>query len=169
MSTRSQVAFLFCGIYILGIWEAPCRQMLFILFVCLFAFCNCDAQCLKTNSLSYTAPLMENISCIVWFIFIQSLELWNMVENKSMTVSAHENIIAALAQSPVTGMVASASHDSSIKLWKWRSYKNEDDWHCWNSLTLLLYTWCLREWYHNGMVFPSKLQVMMRLYLRVKR
>lgn len=41
-----------------------------------------------------------------------------MVENKSMTIPAHENIIAALAQSPVTGMVASASHDSSVKLWK---------------------------------------------------
>nr|XP_043636344.1 transcriptional corepressor LEUNIG_HOMOLOG-like isoform X2 [Erigeron canadensis] len=49
---------------------------------------------------------------------MRSLELWNMAENKSMTVSAHDNIIAALAQSPVTGMVASASHDSSVKLWK---------------------------------------------------
>ncbi|KAK2984343.1 hypothetical protein RJ640_026967 [Escallonia rubra] len=49
---------------------------------------------------------------------MRSLELWNMAENKSMTVPAHENIIAALTQSPVTGMVASASHDSSVKLWK---------------------------------------------------
>ncbi|PSS14082.1 Transcriptional corepressor like [Actinidia chinensis var. chinensis] len=49
---------------------------------------------------------------------LRSLELWNMAENKSMTVSAHENIIAALAQSPVTGTVSSASHDSSVKLWK---------------------------------------------------
>ncbi|WOH01852.1 hypothetical protein DCAR_0521238 [Daucus carota subsp. sativus] len=49
---------------------------------------------------------------------MRSLELWNMAENKSMTVPAHENIIAALAQSPLTGMVASASHDSSVKLWK---------------------------------------------------
>ncbi|XVF81164.1 hypothetical protein PTKIN_Ptkin15bG0134900 [Pterospermum kingtungense] len=49
---------------------------------------------------------------------ISSLELWNMAENKSMTISAHENIVSALAQSPVTGMVASASHDSSVKLWK---------------------------------------------------
>ncbi|XP_042517297.1 transcriptional corepressor LEUNIG_HOMOLOG-like isoform X2 [Macadamia integrifolia] len=48
----------------------------------------------------------------------QSLELWNMAENKSMTVAAHEGLIAALAQSPVTGMVASASHDKSVKLWK---------------------------------------------------
>lgn len=49
---------------------------------------------------------------------LQSLELWNMAENKSMTISAHENIISALAQSPVTGMVASASHDNTVKLWK---------------------------------------------------
>ncbi|XVE78074.1 hypothetical protein DITRI_Ditri13aG0114900 [Diplodiscus trichospermus] len=49
---------------------------------------------------------------------ISSLELWNMAENKSMTIPAHENIISALAQSPVNGMVASASHDSSVKLWK---------------------------------------------------
>lgn len=49
---------------------------------------------------------------------LQSLELWNMVENKSMTVPEHEKIISALAQSPITGMVASASHDSSVKLWK---------------------------------------------------
>ncbi|XP_052152403.1 transcriptional corepressor LEUNIG_HOMOLOG-like isoform X1 [Oryza glaberrima] len=48
----------------------------------------------------------------------QSLELWNMVKNQSMTVQAHEGLIAALAQSPITGMVASASHDNSVKLWK---------------------------------------------------
>ncbi|KAM0002574.1 putative transcription factor WD40-like family [Helianthus debilis subsp. tardiflorus] len=48
----------------------------------------------------------------------RSLELWNMTENKRMTVQAHDTIIASLAQSPVTGMVASASHDSSVKLWK---------------------------------------------------
>ncbi|KAF7091978.1 hypothetical protein CFC21_094511 [Triticum aestivum] len=48
----------------------------------------------------------------------QSLELWDMVNNQIMMVQAHEGIIAALAQSPVTGMVASASHDKSVKLWK---------------------------------------------------
>ncbi|XP_020232514.1 transcriptional corepressor LEUNIG_HOMOLOG [Cajanus cajan] len=47
-----------------------------------------------------------------------SLELWNMSENKSMTIGAHENIISSLAQSPVTGMVASASYDNYVKLWK---------------------------------------------------
>lgn len=41
-----------------------------------------------------------------------------MMENKSMTVMAHEGLIASLAQSRATGMVASASHDKSVKLWK---------------------------------------------------
>nr|XP_027079719.1 transcriptional corepressor LEUNIG-like [Coffea arabica] len=48
----------------------------------------------------------------------QSLELWNMAENKSMTLPAHEGLIASLAVSPVTGLVASASHDKIVKLWK---------------------------------------------------
>ncbi|KAK4768213.1 hypothetical protein SAY87_003354 [Trapa incisa] len=47
-----------------------------------------------------------------------TLELWNMVDNKNMTMPAHENIISALAQTPVRGLVASASHDSSVKIWK---------------------------------------------------
>lgn len=48
----------------------------------------------------------------------QSLELWSMQENKRLTVPAHDGLIAALAQSPITGMVASASHDKCVKLWK---------------------------------------------------
>ncbi|XP_010522422.1 PREDICTED: transcriptional corepressor LEUNIG_HOMOLOG isoform X2 [Tarenaya hassleriana] len=48
----------------------------------------------------------------------QSLELWNMAENKCMTIPAHECVISALAQSPSTGMMASASHDKSVKIWK---------------------------------------------------
>ncbi|KAJ7552611.1 hypothetical protein O6H91_06G061800 [Diphasiastrum complanatum] len=48
----------------------------------------------------------------------QSLVLWNMVENKCMTISAHEGLIAALAQSPSTGTIASASHDKCVKFWK---------------------------------------------------
>ncbi|KAK1298168.1 Transcriptional corepressor LEUNIG [Acorus calamus] len=47
-----------------------------------------------------------------------SLELWNMVENKTMTLSAHDGLIAALAVSTSTGYVASASHDKFVKLWK---------------------------------------------------
>ncbi|KAG0447762.1 hypothetical protein HPP92_028155 [Vanilla planifolia] len=49
----------------------------------------------------------------------QTLELWHMVADKVvMTVQAHDGLIPALAQSPVSGMVASASHDKSVKLWK---------------------------------------------------
>ncbi|KAI9107131.1 hypothetical protein K1719_022659 [Acacia pycnantha] len=48
----------------------------------------------------------------------QSLELWNMAEHKTMTLSAHEGLIASLAVSNVTGLVASASHDKFVKLWK---------------------------------------------------
>ncbi|XP_071702639.1 transcriptional corepressor LEUNIG-like [Rutidosis leptorrhynchoides] len=48
----------------------------------------------------------------------QSLELWNMSENKIMALSAHEGLIAGLASSTVTGLVASVSHDKIVKLWK---------------------------------------------------
>nr|GMD44305.1 transcriptional corepressor LEUNIG-like isoform X2 [Ipomoea batatas] len=48
----------------------------------------------------------------------QSLELWNMAENKTMAVPAHERIISSLAASAATGLIASASHDQIIKLWK---------------------------------------------------
>lgn len=59
-----------------------------------------------------TYPSLLVIGCY------QSLELWNMSENKTMTLSAHEGLIAALAVSTVTGLVASASHDKFVKLWK---------------------------------------------------
>lgn len=41
-----------------------------------------------------------------------------MSENKTMTLSAHEEIIAGLASSTVAGLVASVSHDKMVKLWK---------------------------------------------------
>nr|GMD41367.1 transcriptional corepressor LEUNIG-like [Ipomoea batatas] len=47
-----------------------------------------------------------------------SLELWNMTENKTMAVPAHERIISSLAASAATGLIASASHDQIVKLWK---------------------------------------------------
>ncbi|KAL2346767.1 hypothetical protein Fmac_000767 [Flemingia macrophylla] len=47
-----------------------------------------------------------------------SFELWNMNENKTMTLPAHDGLITALAVSTVNGLVASASHDKFIKLWK---------------------------------------------------
>ncbi|XP_071722577.1 transcriptional corepressor LEUNIG-like, partial [Rutidosis leptorrhynchoides] len=48
----------------------------------------------------------------------ETLELWNMAENKTMTLNAHDKLVSALAASNVTGMVASASHDKCVKLWK---------------------------------------------------
>ncbi|KAG6489942.1 hypothetical protein ZIOFF_051224 [Zingiber officinale] len=47
-----------------------------------------------------------------------SLEVWDMNENKTMTLPAHEGLIAALAASNATGVIASASHDKFVKLWK---------------------------------------------------
>uniref|UniRef100_A0A803MQ68 Transcriptional corepressor LEUNIG n=1 Tax=Chenopodium quinoa TaxID=63459 RepID=A0A803MQ68_CHEQI len=46
-----------------------------------------------------------------------NLELWNMAENKTMTLVAHEGQVTSLATS-VSGLVASASHDKCVKLWK---------------------------------------------------
>ena len=61
----------------------------------------------------------ESITYQISLIFLlQSLELWNMAENKTMTLSAHDGLIASLAVSPVTGLVSSASHDKFVKLWK---------------------------------------------------
>ncbi|XP_070669845.1 transcriptional corepressor LEUNIG-like isoform X2 [Malus domestica] len=48
----------------------------------------------------------------------QTLELWNMTENKTMTLQAHEGLIDSLAVSTVTGLIASASHDKFVKIWK---------------------------------------------------
>ncbi|XP_041005146.1 transcriptional corepressor LEUNIG-like isoform X2 [Juglans microcarpa x Juglans regia] len=47
-----------------------------------------------------------------------TLELWNTSENKTISVHAHDKLISALAVSSVTGLVASASHDKCVKLWK---------------------------------------------------
>ena len=41
-----------------------------------------------------------------------------MTENKTITLSAHEDLIASLAVSTVNGLVASASHEKFVKLWK---------------------------------------------------
>lgn len=48
----------------------------------------------------------------------KSLELWNMTENKMMTLPAHDNVITSLTVSNVTNLVASGSHDSRVKIWK---------------------------------------------------
>ncbi|GLT80951.1 hypothetical protein SLA2020_523610 [Shorea laevis] len=49
----------------------------------------------------------------------QSLELWNPIEsNKTWAVEAHNGLISALADSVNTEMIASASHDQCVKVWK---------------------------------------------------
>lgn len=48
----------------------------------------------------------------------QTLELWSLSDNQRNPIQVHEGLVAALAHSPFTGMIASASHDRYVKLWK---------------------------------------------------
>lgn len=50
----------------------------------------------------------------------QSLCLWNP-SHRSMIdgIQAHNGLIASLASSPARGLLASASHDQCLKLWRW--------------------------------------------------
>uniref|UniRef100_A0A0A9ALM0 Transcriptional corepressor LEUNIG n=1 Tax=Arundo donax TaxID=35708 RepID=A0A0A9ALM0_ARUDO len=49
----------------------------------------------------------------------QSLELWDIREKNTMTINnAHDGLVAALAASSASGLVASVSHDKLVKLWK---------------------------------------------------
>nr|XP_018683146.1 PREDICTED: transcriptional corepressor LEUNIG-like isoform X3 [Musa acuminata subsp. malaccensis] len=72
----------------------------------------------------YLAVAAENTICVLDVEtqarrhLLQSLEIWDMNENKTMTLTAHDGLIAALAVSNVTGVIASASHDKCVKLWK---------------------------------------------------
>lgn len=79
---------------------------------------DCIQELTSNGNQFHSCVFHPSYSALLVIGGISSLELWNMAENKSMTIAAHENIISALAQSRVTGMVASASHDSSVKLWK---------------------------------------------------
>ncbi|XP_052198376.1 transcriptional corepressor LEUNIG-like [Diospyros lotus] len=77
---------------------------------CVHEFCNGNKFHSCVFHPTYSSLLV--IGCY------QNLELWNMTENKTMTLSAHEGLIAGLAVSTVTGLVASASHDKIVRLWK---------------------------------------------------
>ncbi|CAA6660818.1 unnamed protein product [Spirodela intermedia] len=72
---------------------------------------NCSGNKLHSCTFHPTYPSLLVIGCY------QSLELWNVAENKTMTLSAHEGLIASLAASSANGLVASASHDKLVKLW----------------------------------------------------
>uniref|UniRef100_A0A7N0U6P9 Transcriptional corepressor LEUNIG n=1 Tax=Kalanchoe fedtschenkoi TaxID=63787 RepID=A0A7N0U6P9_KALFE len=74
---------------------------------------NCSGSDFRTCIFHPTCSSLLIIGCY------KSLELWNMSENKVMTLSAHADVISSLAGSKASGgIVASASHDKCIKIWK---------------------------------------------------
>ncbi|KAK7279000.1 hypothetical protein RJT34_24041 [Clitoria ternatea] len=79
---------------------------------------ECIHELISSGNMFHSCVFHPSYSTLLVIGGYQSLELWNMAENKCMTIPAHECVISALAQSPVTGMVASASHDKSVKIWK---------------------------------------------------
>ncbi|KAH1054642.1 hypothetical protein GYH30_023433 [Glycine max] len=79
---------------------------------------ECIHEFSSTGSQLHSCVFHPSYSTLLVIGGSSSLELWNMTDNKSLTVPAHENVISALAQSSVTGMVASASYDNYVKLWK---------------------------------------------------
>ncbi|KAE9594978.1 putative transcription factor WD40-like family [Lupinus albus] len=61
-------------------------------------------------------PAYQNLLVIGGYQF---LELWSPTEgNKTWAVAAHKGLIAGLAESPHGELIASASHDCCVKLWK---------------------------------------------------
>ncbi|CAL4965614.1 unnamed protein product [Urochloa decumbens] len=72
---------------------------------------NCSGRKFSSCAFHPTYPSLLVIGCY------QSLELWDMVENRSMTVAAHDSLISAVASSS-SGLVASTGHDKYVKLWR---------------------------------------------------
>ncbi|OEL34203.1 Transcriptional corepressor [Dichanthelium oligosanthes] len=64
----------------------------------------------------------SEVNCLCWDesgeYLASTMELWSYSDNQRNPIQAHEGLIAALAHSPYTGMIASASHDRYVKLWK---------------------------------------------------
>ncbi|XP_004296628.1 PREDICTED: transcriptional corepressor LEUNIG [Fragaria vesca subsp. vesca] len=79
---------------------------------------KCIHELSSSGNMFHSCVFHPSYSTLLVIGGYQSMELWNMADNKCMTVAAHDCVISALAQSPVTGMVASASHDKSVKIWK---------------------------------------------------
>ncbi|KAK3150232.1 hypothetical protein QOZ80_3AG0230570 [Eleusine coracana subsp. coracana] len=48
----------------------------------------------------------------------QMITLWNFAENKVVSVQPHDGYVADLAGCHATGMLASASHDGCVKVWR---------------------------------------------------
>ncbi|KAK8682047.1 hypothetical protein V6N13_054444 [Hibiscus sabdariffa] len=73
----------------------------------------------------YSEYYLQNTVCSsyacksILFFCPQCLELWNPIEsNKTLTVEAHRGLISSLAVCLETEMIASASLDQCVKLWK---------------------------------------------------
>lgn len=79
---------------------------------CVHELSSCSGNKFHSCVFHPTYPQILVIGCY------QTIELWSMQENKRLTVMAHEGLIASLAQSTATNMIASASHDKCVKLWK---------------------------------------------------
>ncbi|PVH39412.1 hypothetical protein PAHAL_5G495300 [Panicum hallii] len=72
---------------------------------------NCRGRKLTSCAFHPTYPSLLVIGCY------QSLELWDMAENRSMTIAAHSSLVSAVASSS-SGLVASTGHDKYVKLWR---------------------------------------------------
>ncbi|XP_035817502.1 transcriptional corepressor LEUNIG isoform X4 [Zea mays] len=72
---------------------------------------SCGGRKFSSCTFHPTYPSLLIIGCY------QSLELWDMSENRSMTVAAHDSLVSALASSS-SGLVASSGHDKYVKLWR---------------------------------------------------
>jgi hypothetical protein len=113
-----------CGLHHSSVWTWWIGLLLANSHGCLFKFYDwyqtLTPMCNEITVIDviWTNWFEEWERCWESLVWVQSLELWNIVEKQSMTVPAHEGLIAALAQSSATGMVASASHDKCVKLWK---------------------------------------------------
>ncbi|TXG61336.1 hypothetical protein EZV62_012699 [Acer yangbiense] len=73
---------------------------------------SCTGNKFQTCVFHPSYPSLLVIGCY------ETLELWNTSENKTLTLNAHDKLVSALTVSNVTGLVASASHDKCVKIWK---------------------------------------------------
>lgn len=81
---------------------------------------RCTFLCALKGEVAVLVYLVISIylfSCFDFLLsFVQSLDIWHVAENKTITVL--EQPISALAVSQYSGLVASVSDENLIKLWK---------------------------------------------------
>uniref|UniRef100_A0A0D6R141 Uncharacterized protein n=1 Tax=Araucaria cunninghamii TaxID=56994 RepID=A0A0D6R141_ARACU len=79
---------------------------------------KCIQEMKCTGNVFQTCVFNPNYQAILVIGCNETLELWNMHRHTNMTIGAHESLITSLTESAATGMIASASHDSCVKLWR---------------------------------------------------